>query len=124
MAVPTLIDLLNSDYRDVRRSSINSIGKIDSEKSRECLIESISDHDSHVRKSAVSAIGRIGDISAFDPLMTMLKNEQYSDVIDEFIVALISINAKLFFDRVNEFDSNIQENASRYESSFNTGSSC
>ena len=38
MAVPTLIDLLNSDYRDVRRSSINSIGKIDSEKARECLI--------------------------------------------------------------------------------------
>ncbi len=119
-----LIDLLNSDYRDVRRSSINSLGKIDSDESKECLIEAINDHDSHVRKSAVSSIGKIGDMSAFEPLMTMLQNEQYSDVIDEFIIALMSINSKLFLDRVNEFDSTVREHASRYESSFDLEASC
>jgi len=123
-AVSMLIDLLNSEYRDVRRSSINSLGKIESEESTECLIEAISDHDSHVRKSAVSSIGKIGDMSAFEPLITMLHHEKYSDVIDEFIIAIMSINSKLFLDRINEFDSNIRERASRYESSFDVEASC
>lgn len=123
-AVPILIDLLNGDHRDVRRSSINSLGKIDSNESKECLIEAISDHDSHVRKSAVSSIGKIGNMSAFEPLMTMLHNEQYSDVIDEFIIALMSINSKLFLKRVNEFNSIIQEHASRYKSSFDAEALC
>ena len=123
-AVPILIDLLNSDYRDVRRSSINSLGKIDSDESKKCLIEAISDHDSHVRKSAVSSIGKIGDMSAFEPLIAMLHNEQYSDVIDEFIIALMSINTKLFLDRVNEFNSTIQEHASRYKSIIDVEASC
>ena len=123
-AVSSLIDLLNSDYRDVRRSSINSLGKMDSEESKKCLIEAISDHDSHVRKSAVSSIGKIGNMSAFESLITMLHNEKYSDVIDEFIIALMSINNKLFLSRINEFDSNIRERASRYESSFDVEASC
>ena len=123
-AVSSLIDLLNGDYRDVRRSSIKSLGKIDSEESKKCLIEAIRDHDSHVRKSAVSSIGKIGNMSAFESLITMLHNEKYSDVIDEFIIALMSINKKLFLSRINEFDSNIRERASGYESGFDVEASC
>ena len=118
-AVPILIELLNSDYRDIRRSSIKSLGEIDSDESKECLIAAISDHDSHVRKTAVLSLGKIGNMTAFEPLMSMLHNEQYSDVIDEFIIALMSINTRLFLDRINEFDSTIQEHATRYESRFN-----
>lgn len=123
-AVSILVDLLDSDCRDIRRSSIDSLGKIESDTSRERIIEAISDHDSHVRKSAVSSIGKIGDMSAFEPLMTMLHNEQYSDIIDEAILALMSINSKLFFDRITEFDSSIQEQASKHEASFSAEDSC
>ncbi|UCH81524.1 MAG: HEAT repeat domain-containing protein [Nitrospiraceae bacterium] len=123
-AVPILIELLNSDHRDVRRTSVESLGKIRSDESREYLIAAISDHDSHVRKSAVSTIGKIGDMSAFEPLMSMLKNEQYKDVIDEVIRALMSINNRLFLQRINEFDRPIQEMVSRYAENFNSGVSC
>ncbi len=123
-AVPMLVDLLNSDYRDIRRSSINSLGKIENDTSKECLIEAMRDHDSHVRKSAVSSIGKIGDMSAFEPLMTMLHNEHYSDIIDESIIALMSINSTLFLDRVTEFNNSIQERAARYESNVSAEDSC
>ncbi len=123
-AVPVLIKLLSSDHRDVRRSSIDSLGKIDSEESRDHLIAAISDHDSHVRKSAVSSIGQIGDLSAFEPLVSMLKNEQYSDIIDEFIIALLHINSGLLVERIDEFDKSIQELISRYAASLNSGVSC
>ncbi len=118
-AVSLLIDLLNSDYRDIRRSSITSLGKIDSDESKECLITSLSDHDSHVRKTAVLSLGKIAHMTAFEPLIRMLHNEQYSDVIDECINALMSINSRLFLDQVKEFDSTIQEHVSRYASRFN-----
>ncbi len=123
-AVPMLIELLNSEYRDVRRSSIKSLGKIESNESKEYLMEAIGDHDSHVRKSAVSSIGKIGDMSSFEPLIAMLQNEQYSDVIDEFIFALMNINPKLFLDRINEFNSTVREHASRHTSRVNTEASC
>ncbi len=123
-AVANLINLLKSEYRDIRRSSIKSLGEIDSTKAKECLIDAISDEDSHVRKIAVIALGKIGETSAFEPLIQMLHKEQYNDVIDEFIHALININPTLFLSRINDFNENIQEIAARYSSGFNSEVTC
>jgi HEAT repeat protein len=107
-AVPALIELLNSNLRDVRRSSIKSIGMIDGVESRDLLIGAITDPDSHVRKSAVISLGKIGDIEAFEPMMEMLKAEKYSDVIDELIRALFLIDAETLGRRKNELHKDIQ----------------
>ncbi len=123
-AVPDLIKLLKSDLRDVRRSSIKSLGQIDSGEAKESLIEAIADTDSHVRKTAVTALGKIGEISAFEPLIKMLKNENYNDVIDEFINALLNINAALFISRINEFNDHVRGRAIRYTSDLNPGVTC
>ncbi len=123
-AVADLILLLNSEYRDIRRSSIKSLGEIDSSEAKECLIDAISDEDSHVRKNAVIALGKISEADAFEPLMKMLHKEQYNDVIDEFINSLMNINSTLFFSRASEFNENIQQSASRYTSGFNSEVTC
>jgi HEAT repeat protein len=123
-AVPALIKLLKSDYRDVRRSSIKSIGKMESDDAKECLMNAISDHDSHVRKNAVISLGKIGDMSAFEPLMKMLDNEQYNDVIEEFVNALMNINSKLFSSRLDDLKDAIREKAGQYAAEFSSGSLC
>lgn len=123
-SVPALIKLLKSDLRDVRRTSIKSLGQIESDDAKECLMEAISDDDSHVRKTAVAALGKIGEMTAFAPLMKMLENEQYSDVIDEFINALMNINSNLFLSRISELNEHIKSIAARYSSELNTEIKC
>lgn len=123
-AVPELKKLLKSDYRDVRRSSIKSLGEIDSDEAKECLIEAITDHDSHVRKSAISALGKKGEMAAFKPLMKVLKNEKYDDIIEEFIIALININSTLFLSRINELNAHIRKIAARHTSDLNSEVTC
>ncbi len=123
-SVPALINLLKSDFRDVRRTSIKSLGQIESNEAKKCLIEAISDNDSHVRKTAVAALGKIGEMTAFEPLINMLRNEQYNDVIDEFINALMNINSTLFLSRIGEFNENIRKIAARYSSELNSEIIC
>jgi HEAT repeat protein len=113
-AVPALVKLLKSEYRDVRRSSIKSLSQIDSSEAKECLMGAINDHDSHVRKIAVTALGKIGDTAAFDPLVNMLKIEEYNDVIEEFVKSLLNINSTLFLSQINEFDDRIKETVGKY----------
>lgn len=107
-ATEHLIGLINSNYRDIRRSSIETLSQLESEEVRDHLIEAVRDHDSHVRKTAVIALGKIGDMSAFESLMKFLQNETYYDVIDEFIKSLLQINAPLLLSRILEFPKNIQ----------------
>ena len=123
-AVPALITLLNSNFRDVRRSSMESLGKLESKEAAGCFIEAIGDHDSHVRKTAVSALGKIGDSTSFEPLVHMLKQEEYTDIIDEFVKALITIDATLFLSRINEFNSTVHEITARYISDLNLELPC
>jgi len=123
-SVPALIKLLKSDYRDVRRTSIKSLGQIESDEAKECLIDAISDDDSHVRKTAVAALGKIGEMAAFEPLIKMLRNEQYNDVIDEFINALMKINSDLFLSRIGEFNENIRKIAAGYSPELNSEITC
>jgi HEAT repeat protein len=123
-AVKSLVRLIKSNYRDIRRSSIYSLGQIDGEEATEYLIEAINDHDSHVRKSAVIALGKIGEMSAFEPLMKLLNREIYQDVINEFITALLNINAPLFLSRIDEFSEPVRMIASKHASTYGPEVSC
>ena len=123
-AVANLIKLARSKFRDIKRSSIQSLGQIESDEGKECLLEAITDHDSHVRKMAIIALGKIGNMSAFEPLMKLLHSETYSDVVVELIRSLLSINATMFLASISEFSEYIQETAARYAPEYNSGVSC
>ncbi len=123
-AVPALIKSLKSAYRDVRRSTIKSLAGIDDDQSRGHLIEAIRDNDSHVRKTAITALGRIGELKAFGPLMEFLPYEKYDDVRDEFIAALLSIDSALFLSRIDEFDAHIKEKVSSMAQNPGSGAAC
>jgi HEAT repeat protein len=123
-AVPALVTFLKSDIRDVRRSSIKSLGQMESAETKGYLMEAISDSDSHVRKTAASALGHIRDLSAFEPLVKMLQEENYGDVIDEIIIALLRIDSELLLSRINEFHDSIRKKIEAYSSSSGTGVPC
>jgi HEAT repeat protein len=123
-AVPALIRCINSDIRDVRRSSVVSLGQMQSEEAKDYLVEAISDPDSHVRKSAALALGQIRDESAFEPLMKILQEEQFLDVIDAIIIALLRINSTLLLARINEFNEGVMKKILSYSSSFGPEVTC
>lgn len=110
-AVPVLISMLKSHCRDIRRSSLASLGMIHSRDIKTCLMESISDHDSHVRKTAISALGDIGDMTAFDPLVSLLREERFDDVIDEIILTLLKIDVRAVPSRLEGLSKNIIKRA-------------
>lgn len=123
-AVSSLLKLLKSKCRDVRRNSIKSLSQINSDKAKDCFVEALSDSDSHVRKTAVTALGKIGDAAAFEPLMHMLKNETYADVIDEFIIALSNIDSALFLSRQNELNDCIRKRVESHASGSGPEGTC
>ncbi len=113
-AVPCLIKLLSSEFRDVRRASIKSLAETGSDDAKEFLIDAINDYDSHVRKSAVAALGTIGEMAAFEPLIKLLHTEKYNDVIEEIIKCLLKINSSLFLSHINDFNDKIRDIAARF----------
>jgi HEAT repeat protein len=123
-AVPALIKFIKSDIRDVRRSSVKSLGQMESEEAKGYLMEAISNPDSHVRKTAASALGQIRDMSAFEPLIKMLHEETYTDVIDEIIISLLRINSELILSRTNEFNEGVIKRIESYSSSFGPEVTC
>jgi len=123
-AVSALITFIKSDIRDVRRSSVKSLGQMESEEAKDHLMEAISNPDSHVRRTAASALGHIRDQAAFEPLVKMLHEEQYMDVIDEIIIALLRINPELLVSRKQEFNQSIAEKIHDYSSRFGSEVSC
>lgn len=100
-AVPTLIKLLESDLRDVRRASIRAIGNINGVDSFNALIEATDDYDSHVRKAAIVALGKIGAREAFEPIYRVLLKEPFEDVIYEAVKSLLNIDKDRILSDVN-----------------------
>ncbi|NTU41477.1 MAG: HEAT repeat domain-containing protein [Nitrospirales bacterium] len=115
-AVPHLRKLFGGDLRDIRRASIRALSVMDDEEALQDLRHAISDRDSHVRKAAVSAIGRIGDTASFDPILALLREEQFQDVIEEALRALIGLDHKRLLSRLGDLDSVCKEVLARQES--------
>ena len=91
-AVGALAKRLGDDARDIRRAAAYALGRIRADEALETLLGAIGDHDSYVRKAIVSALGALGKKEAFSPLMSLLREEQHFDVIDEAVRALFAID--------------------------------
>ncbi|HHN64586.1 MAG TPA: hypothetical protein ENK09_04415 [Nitrospirae bacterium] len=103
-AVGTLVELLRSDIRDIRRAGMKAIGKMKCEEAYEEVITAIEDPDGHVRRAAIKALGDIGDKRAFEPLSEHLKAEPYKDVREETVITLLRLDEERFLDGLDEYD--------------------
>lgn len=113
-AVPNLINLLGVDIRDVRRASIFALSEIKGDESRQALISSVNDYDSHVRKTAITALGKIGDKEAFNPIANVLQIEKNHDIIEEAVNALLKIDRERFLSMISGFNHHVKEIAELY----------
>lgn len=114
-AVPALVDLLNEESRDMRRASIEALGQIPTPESKQALLEMLKDHDSHIRKEAMASLGRIGDKDAFDILLRHLEDsEEYVDVLEEAVKALLMINADGLYPHLVGFNSTVRGTIGRF----------
>jgi HEAT repeat protein len=113
-AVPALVRLLNGDLREVRRSAVQALAEIPGEEALEALRKCIDDRDGHVRSAALSALGRIGDKTSFDRLFRHLTVENYRDVLEETVKALLKINAERLFSSMETLSPPVKEMVGRY----------
>lgn len=127
-AVPYLIEFLKGGIRDVRRASIKALGEMAATEEKPdidiheealtannyLLNDGINDYDGHVRKASVIALGKIGDKRAFGSVLRLLKNEQYTDVVDEAVKTLLILDSAKLFKHVNEFNSHLKKTIARF----------
>jgi len=92
-AVRILVTLLGEDARDIRRAAAYALGRIKDDKALKELLGSIGDPDIGARKAVIAALGALKNKEAFDPLMSLLREEQRFDVIEETVRALFAIDS-------------------------------
>lgn len=119
-AVSSLRRLIGTGVRDVKRAGIKAIGEIGDESAGSALIDAIQDEDGHTRKMAVAALGNIGGKEAVAPLLDLLRSEEYTDVIEETVRALIAIDHTAISSHLSEFSSHLKEVIGRHSEDIDT----
>ncbi len=76
---------------EVRKSSAESLGKLDSVRARDLLGESLGDEDPTVRHLAAQALGYLGDLAAIDPLLKAALYDENAGVRRTAALALASL---------------------------------
>ncbi|OGW37127.1 MAG: hypothetical protein A2Y97_10605 [Nitrospirae bacterium RBG_13_39_12] len=73
--VDTVIQNLNSEYRDLRMSAVWTLRKVKDPRALEALIKALKHEDLHVREKVAEALGERKDLKAIEPLISVLKDE-------------------------------------------------
>ncbi|NTW58597.1 MAG: HEAT repeat domain-containing protein [Nitrospirae bacterium] len=96
-AVPTLIKILEGDLREVRRAAVLALAGMPGEETLRVLRKCVDDRDGHVRNAALSVLGRMRDQDSFDHLLRHLDVENYKDVLEVNVQALLQIDSRRLF---------------------------
>lgn len=116
-AVPHLIAMMDGDLREVRRASVVAMAEIRGDKAVRALRNLIGDRDGHVRRAAISALGRMGDKDSFLAMLARIDVENYKDVLEESVQALLRIDSNMLFSNLQKFSHAIREMIGRYAGS-------
>jgi HEAT repeat protein len=73
LALPRLLDEVNSDDHDVRKFILDILGAIPDERSLPFIQAALKDTDSNVRAAAAENLGKLGDVSAVPALLEALE---------------------------------------------------
>jgi HEAT repeat protein len=93
--VDRLIKNIDSTYRDLRMSSVWTLGKVDDPRAFEALVSALKHEDLGVRIAAAEELGNKKNPKAVDPLITGLKENEEA-VREAFANALQKITEKDF----------------------------
>lgn len=107
--VDRLIQNLDSQYRELRMSSVWTLGKVKDPRALDALISALKHEDLGVRISAAEALGDKKDPKAISPLITGLK-ENEETVQEAFIKALESITGEDFGQDLSKWEQWWNEN--------------
>ena len=113
-AVPHLVGLMTGDLREVRRACANALAAIGNDEALSALRACIDDRDGHVRRVAIATLGRTKDASAFPRLLDHLAGENYADVLEETVQALLAIDSSGLFARVETLPAPVKEILGRF----------
>jgi HEAT repeat protein len=114
-AVTALIDLYRNHKRDVQRAAVKALGSMmQNSDARAAIMEALSDRDGHTRRLAARAMGDAGMESAFPLLLEHLEDEEYDDVMEEIVKALLKIDPARLYARLDEFPPRVRESIGRY----------
>lgn len=108
-AVPSLMKLLQDGLSNVRQASIRALGRMKIYDSRSAIVGALEDGEGHLRREAAAALSRIGGKESVDPLLKLLKNEPYDDVLEEAVRALLRIDPSALLSHLNEYRNNVKE---------------
>jgi HEAT repeat protein len=118
-AVPLLIEVLDGDLREVRRAGVKALAAIRGDQALAELRKRIEDRDGHVRNAAITALGLIGDETSFPLILGHIERENYSDVLEATMKALLMIDEQKLFSQLDELSSQAREMIARYASTQN-----
>lgn len=93
-AIPTIISLFDNVDRDVKIKILDSLGGIGGRDAIVFLIDMLSYEEGHIRKAAAKGLGTMEDTKAIPHLLGSLDKEEYFDVAEEIVKAIIKINQK------------------------------
>jgi HEAT repeat protein len=116
-AIPHLIAIMDGDLREVRRASVLAIAAIGGDKALQELRKRIEDRDGHVRNAAITFLGRIGDKKSFPLILRHVDKENYPDVLEETIKALLMIDEQALFSHREKLSPSIRVLIARYAAS-------
>ncbi len=102
---PYLIEALNDEHPEVRRTAITFLGWKDINDAVPGIIQCLQDKDEGVRKAAVTALANIKDESSVLPLMRVLSDDN-TDIRKKAYDALVSITGESI-----DFDTNLKGKA-------------
>ncbi|MCX8031212.1 MAG: HEAT repeat domain-containing protein [Thermodesulfovibrionales bacterium] len=118
-AIPSLLKLFEDELRDVKRATVKALEKLDPQGIEEFFLKASESDDGHIRKNAISAIGRIGDKAVVEKLFKLWDTEVYPDVKEEIIKAILTINPKQTYESLERFDVKGKELIARYTMDIN-----
>jgi HEAT repeat protein len=95
--VPALIDILKGDLREVRRAAVLALARMPGVETLHVLRGCVDDRDGHVRNAALSALGGRSDRDSFDHLLSHLGVENYKDVLEVNVQALLRLDSPRLF---------------------------
>jgi len=102
-AVPAIIRHLEAPPEPVRRTMVRALGRIGDPGAGPALINLLEDGNGHVRKEAAFSLGRIGDEEAVLPLFEALDREEFMDVRETILHALVAIGGDRVKEKFREF---------------------
>lgn len=102
-AVPAVIPHLSGPSEPLRRVMTQALGRIGDPLACLPLIRLLKDGNGHVRRDAADSLGRIGDEQAVLPLFASLDREEFMDVRETILGALVAIGGDRVKEKLREF---------------------